>query len=426
MDERDVGKVNILYINHYAGSPALGMEYRPYYLAREWRKMGHHVTIVAGDFSHLRIKNPKVHKDFQKETIDGISYCWVRTGSYKGNGARRALTMFRFAGKLWRNGGRIAKTMKPDVIITSSTYHLDTFAGQRAARLRGAKLIHEVHDMWPVTLMELGGMKRWHPFVMLIQLAENSAYKNSDYVVSLLPCAKEYMTSHGMEENKFINIQNGIAMEDWEQGRAVPEGHQKLLGRLKVNKKFIVGYFGGHGLSNALDILLDAAKEMKIPEIAFVLVGNGVEKPRLMKRAREEGIGNVFFLDAVPKPSIGELLKYFDCSYIGGKESPLYRFGASLNKMYDAMMAGKPIVCALNAAECPVEAYQCGIMVKSGKIEDICRAVQKVWQMPEREREAMGKRGREAVMTQFNYHVLARKFEALFRDERKQQPEHGA
>ena len=63
--------MNILYINHYAGSPVLGMEFRPYYFAREWTKMGHHVTVIAGDYSHLRIKNPDVKKDFQKETIDG-------------------------------------------------------------------------------------------------------------------------------------------------------------------------------------------------------------------------------------------------------------------------------------------------------------------------------------------------------------------
>ena len=49
--------MNILYIDHYAGSPDMGMEFRPYYLAREWIKMGHQVTIVAGDYSHLRSEN---------------------------------------------------------------------------------------------------------------------------------------------------------------------------------------------------------------------------------------------------------------------------------------------------------------------------------------------------------------------------------
>lgn len=41
----------------------MGMEFRPYYFAREWVKMGHDVTMIAGDYSHLRSKNPDVLKD---------------------------------------------------------------------------------------------------------------------------------------------------------------------------------------------------------------------------------------------------------------------------------------------------------------------------------------------------------------------------
>ena len=47
--------MNILLINHYAGSPDLGMEFRPYYMAKEWQKAGHHVRIVGGSFSHLTL-----------------------------------------------------------------------------------------------------------------------------------------------------------------------------------------------------------------------------------------------------------------------------------------------------------------------------------------------------------------------------------
>ncbi|MBO4717953.1 MAG: glycosyltransferase WbuB, partial [Spirochaetales bacterium] len=71
--------MNIIYIEHYAGSPDMGMEFRPYYLSLEWLKRGHKVTIIAGDYSHLRKKNPEVKEDFQREYIDGIEYVWLRT-----------------------------------------------------------------------------------------------------------------------------------------------------------------------------------------------------------------------------------------------------------------------------------------------------------------------------------------------------------
>ena len=48
--------MNILLINHYAGSPDLGMEFRPYYMAKEWQKAGHHSANCRRFFSHLRKK----------------------------------------------------------------------------------------------------------------------------------------------------------------------------------------------------------------------------------------------------------------------------------------------------------------------------------------------------------------------------------
>lgn len=403
-----------MLINHYAGSPEMGMEFRPYYFAREWGKMGHHVDIIAADYSHLRISNPNVFVDFQTKDINGIKYHWVKAGQYKGNGVKRALTMFRFVGKLWWYAGRIVKEYKPDVVITSSTYPLDTYAGQRIAKKSGAKLIHEVHDMWPATLIELGGMSRYHPFVMLMQMAENSAYRYSDYVVSLPALAKDYMVEHGMRPEKFVAIPNGIVKTDWENPKPLPEEQRRILEKLKTEGKFIVGYFGGHALSNALDVLLDAAKEVREKEIQFVLVGSGVEKERLVKRAEEEQIENVLFLPPVPKKSVPELLWYFDCSYIGAMPSPLYRFGVCQNKMYDSMMAGKPILFAVDVSCSPVEEFECGIIVKSSQAKGIAENIEKIFHMPEERRREMGEKGKQAVQAHFNYDVLAAQFAGLF------------
>lgn len=411
--------MNILLINHYAGSPEMGMEFRPYYLAREWVKMGHHVRIIAGDFSHLRIKNHKAEKDFQKEKIDGIDYYWLRTGYYQGNGVMRAFTMFRFVGKLWRNTGRIAEKWKPDVVITSSTYPLDTYAGQRIAKKAKAKLIHEVHDMWPATLYELGGMSRYNPFVILMQAAENSAYCHSGKIVSLLPKAKEYMIKHGMKPDKFEYIPNGVVEEEWENAEPLPDEHRKFFLEEKNAGKFIVGYFGGHALSNALDILLDTAKCIDDTDVIFALVGDGVEKNRLIQRKKTENINNVFFLPPIRKKSIPELVKMFDCVYAGSQPSPLYRFGICLNKIYDSMMGGKPIICAITTSYSPVSEYQCGYLADSGDIAEICSSIQKLKKMDCGSREKLGINGKNAAKQFFTYRQLALKFNLLFEELRQ-------
>ena len=173
--------MRILLINHYAGSTEMGMEFRPYYMAKEWIKLGHQVDIIAAGFSHLRQKNPTVIKDWQEDLIDGIHYHWIKTACYSGNGVKRALTMFEFVGKIRLKAKYIARNWKPDVIITSSTYPLDTYAGQRIRKFTDnkANLIHEIHDMWPLSPVLLGGMSKNNPFIVLMQIAENSFCKNS-------------------------------------------------------------------------------------------------------------------------------------------------------------------------------------------------------------------------------------------------------
>ena len=103
--------------------------------------MGHDVTMIAGDYSHLRSKNPDVLRDFQKSNIDGIRYVWLKTGQYEGNGVKRAMTMKRFVSKLYMSAGKIADRFSPDVVISSSTYPLDTYPARRIAKKAGAKLI---------------------------------------------------------------------------------------------------------------------------------------------------------------------------------------------------------------------------------------------------------------------------------------------
>ena len=402
--------MNILYIEHYAGSPEMGMEFRPYYLSREWIRMGHKVTIIAGEYSHLRKKNPSVETDWQTETVDGIEYVWLKTGQYEGNGAARALTLGRFVSKLWMHALMIAQRWEPDVVIASSTYPLDAYPARRIADIAKVKYVHEVHDMWPATLYEVGGMSKRHPFVVIMQIAENYAYRHCDKCVSLLPYSKDYMVEHGLKSEKFINIQNGIVIEEWENPAPLPQAHQKFFNEHK--DKFIVGYFGGHALSNALDWCLDVAKICLVTDqdIIFVLVGDGVEKKRLIERAEAEKLGNVFFLPSVDKKSVPSLVQHFDCSYMTGMPSPLYRFGLCLNKMYDSMMAGIPVICAFDAPKTLVSQYRCGYECSPSKPDEVADRIRTIKGLPIEERQSMGQNGKNAILEHFTYHHLAEEF----------------
>jgi glycosyltransferase involved in cell wall biosynthesis len=400
--------MNILYINHYAGSPKRGMEYRPFYLAREWRKARHQVRIVAASFSHVRSKQPRFSGWESLEIMDGVEYLWLKTPSYPCNGVLRFWNMLVFCFQLFWRSARVLDGMKPDLVIASSTYPMDIFPARFLAKRSGAKLVYEVHDLWPLSPIELGGMSRRHPFIRLMQYSEDFAYRASDRVVSLLPLAKDYMVSRGMPPSKFLHIPNGISFEEWDGQNEICA---KLADQVRVWKAsgcFTVAYAGAHGLANSLIDLIEAARHLENENIKIVLIGDGLEKKALQKAA--QGLRNVYFHASIPKQQIPATLREFDALYTGLKDNPLYRFGISLNKLFDYMAAGRPILQAINSGNDLVQEAQAGLTVEPQNPHKIAEGLLRLSRLSESERRKMGENGRVYVRQNNDYAVLARRF----------------
>ncbi len=404
--------MNILLINHYSGSPRHGMAYRPFYLAREWVRTGHRVQILAADNSHIRARQPDLAGTARfDETIDGVDYSWYRTPAYQGNGVGRVRNMAAFVTALYRDSKRIARACQPDLVIASSTYPMDIWPAHRIAKLAKAKLLFEVHDLWPLSPMELGGMSKWHPFIMLVQLAEDYAYRHADSVVSMLPKVREYMESRGLIPEKLHFVPNGIDPGEWRgNSPGLPEATEKTLAGLREQGFAIVGYAGTHGVSNALDNMLSAAKLMQGEKVAFVLVGGGPSKSDLQQRAARERLDNIHFFDPVEKSQIPALLQCFDIAYIGWHRHPLYRFGIAPNKLMDYMMAARPVLHAVAAGNDPVSEAGCGMTVEPDNPQAVVDGVRALLKLSGETRRAMGQRGKAFVLENLTYPVLGKRF----------------
>lgn len=407
--------MNILLVNHYAGNPELGMEFRPYYLAREWVKSGHRVLIAGGSYSHLRKKQPKAGA----ETIDGVSYRWLWTPKYKGNGAVRFLSMLCFVAQLFLHK-RTWRRFKPDVVIASSTYPIDNWPCCCIARSCGAKYIYEIHDLWPLSPMELGGMSAKHPFIRLMQWGEDYAYRHADKVVSILPCVHEHVKEHGLPLDKLALVPNGIVEEDWaeEAHEALPEEHRQLLQKLKTEQKFLVGYVGGHNVSNALEYVIGAMQLIKLQagqtgqnkqRVALVLVGHGTQKAELMKQAAGASY-DVYFLPSVEKRFVPTLLQEFDVCLLSWRRSPLYRYGVSPNKIFDYMMAKKPVIMAIEAGNNLVAEADCGWCVEPENPAALAKAVETAAACSAGHLAQLGENGRRYVKAHHTYKNLAQLF----------------
>jgi glycosyltransferase involved in cell wall biosynthesis len=404
--------MRILYLNHYAGSPRHGMEYRPYYLAREWVRLGHDVQIVGSSQSHIRSRQPQLAGQYRlDETIDGIRYTWFATPRYVGNGIARVRNMTSFVSRLYLESKGIATSFKPDVVIASSTYPMDIWPARRMAKLAGAKLVFEIHDLWPLTPMELGGMSRWHPFIMLVQAAENYAYRHADAVVSMLPKVHDYVESRGIPHDRLHIVPNGVDPSEWAAERPGLAANVELtLSAIRDAGNFVVGYAGTHGVSNSLHTLLDAAAIMRDEKVTFVLVGDGPEKAGLQRRAQAEQLQNVRFIDPIAKEQIPALLQGFDVAYIGWQRQSLYRFGIAPNKLMDYMMAARPVLHAVEAGNDPVSEAGCGLTVAPESPALAAQGIRKLLALSPRERHAMGLCGKRFVMDHHTYPILSERF----------------
>ncbi|MBL8349983.1 MAG: glycosyltransferase family 4 protein [Burkholderiaceae bacterium] len=402
--------MNILYLNHYAGSPALGMEFRPYYLAREWVRAGHRVQIVAADFSHVRARQPQAGD----ELIDGIAYRWLPTPHYQGNGVGRVWNIWRFLSQVWAQSRRLVAEFEPDAVIASSTYPMDIWVARRIARMCGALLVHEVHDLWPLSPIELSGMSPKHPFIRLCQAAEDAACRDADRVVSMLPKVQDHLAAHGLDLRKLVIVPNGITLDEWPaDAQALPPLRDDVGAAIAAQRtagRMVVGYAGSMGLPNALDTLLDAAALLHDEPLAFVLVGDGHERERLARRVADERLANVTMLPPIPKAQIPSLLAQLDIAYIGWQRVPIYRFGIAPNKLMDYMMASVPVLHSVAAGNDPVAESGCGLTVAPESADAVADGLRRLAALPASERQAMGRRGRAFVLAHHTYPVLARRF----------------
>jgi len=256
--------------------------------------------------------------------------------------------------------------------------------------------------------MELGGYKASHPFIKYLQRAEDFAYQHADGVISMLPKTLEYMQGRGLKPAKWHYVPNGINMEEWESNEVIPLATEARIESIKNKYSCLVAYTGSMGIANALTTFIDAARLLENKGIAFIVVGKGPEKNALVQRS--EGIENVFFFEPVAKQQIPDLLPRFDLLYVGLQRQSLFRFGVSPNKLFDYMMAGKPVIQAIDAGNDPVAESGCGISIEPENPQALADAVLRMRNMSAAERLRMGATGRQYVLQHHDYKVLAEKF----------------
>lgn len=287
---------SVWFVNHYALPPSSSGITRHHDLATRLREDGFDVSIVASSFDHYSRQDraPNGADGYSTELIDGVRYCWVRTPGYGGAASERSLNMVRFGLGVWR-GSRIPLP-QPDIVVGSSPHLLAPLGAMHAARQLKAAFVMEVRDIWPESLVELGGPSPHHPAVIALGRIERYLYRQSDLVVTLLPGAAEHIRDVAGRDVDVRWIPNGAAVPDELPHASSNSGPLELM------------YAGTIGHANNLDVVLDAAALLEAGpnagQVLWRLVGQGPERAHLERERDRRGLTSVRFEGPVPKSEV--------------------------------------------------------------------------------------------------------------------------
>ncbi len=399
--------MRLWFVNQYATkAPGVG-ETRHHLLARSLRAHAIETTILAAEAAeHERLRGSRrARRATRIEATPDVTFAWLPSRAYTGNGLGRVVNMALYAGTLLRRGMRPARmgVEVPDVVVASNPQPFASLAGWALARRHRARFVFEVRDLWPESLVGILGVSRRHPLVLLFGAIEKFLYRHSDALIGVLPGVGEHARERvGRRAPRFTWIPNGVALADVGEPARLrePDGEFRMV------------YAGTHGPPNCLHTLLEAARMLMEkaqdgdPEFRFDLYGDGISKPALQRYATEHQLRSVHFHDPVPKDEVPGLLAGGDALLLLFRRLELYRFGVSPNKLFDYLAAGRPIVLALSAEYDPVGLAGAGVTAPAEDPAGYAAAIRAVARAPIELRRAMAANGRRFAQQHHDMSVL--------------------
>jgi len=382
---------------------------RHHELARYLVQQGHRVTIIASPVSYLTGTKRSSRMPWVERQEDWPGLTILRAYTYTAlhrSFFHRILSFFSFMISSLSVGMGVKDVdlvwgTSPPIFQGATTWFL--------ARVKRAKFLFEVRDLWPEFAVAVGVLRQ-PVLIRMSEWLERFLYSHADLLVVNSPGFIQHVRERGARRVELVPNGADTTMFD-------PEAQGDTFRRLHtLEGRFVALYAGAHGMSNDLDVVLEAACLLKDQSnIAIVLLGDGKEKPALARRASALGLENVLFVPPLPKAEMPFALAAADACIAILKPIDAYKT-VYPNKVFDYMAAGKPVVLAIGGViRDVIEKAGAGISAPPGDPQALANALIRLERDP-RSGVEMGRRGREYVVTHFDRTALAQKMETLMRE----------
>ncbi|SOB93603.1 glycosyltransferase involved in cell wall bisynthesis [Ureibacillus xyleni] len=417
-------KKNIWLINHYAAAMYLDRAGRHYSFAKNLNERGYSPTIFCASTIH-NSNNESIELGNEKYLINqvqDISFVFIKTPSYSGNGMQRIKNMFSFYRNLFPVAKEYAKKYgKPDTIVASSVHPLTLVAAIKIAKKLGVPCICEVRDLWPESLVAYGILKRKSLFTKLLYTGEKWIYKNADKLIFTMEGGKDYIIERGWDKNSggpidvknIYHINNGVDLEKFNFNK-----NEFVLddSDLSNEETFKVVYTGSIRQANNVKKIVEIGENIHhrgYKNIQFLIYGKGPDKESLENYCVENEITNIKFKGFIDKKYIPYVLSQSNLNIIQlFDQNELKQYGASLNKMFDYFASGKPTISDCLFGYDLIQKYKCGIVIDNATVEQLTEAIVEMSELPQEQYEVYCKNALIAARD-YDFKVLTNQLEKL-------------
>jgi glycosyltransferase involved in cell wall biosynthesis len=357
--------------------------------AKELHRFGHHVEVLTGfpNYPGGKLYPGYTMRVFQREDMDGIPVIRVPLyPSHDQSALKRCINYLSFALSAALLGPFLVR--KADIMYV---YHPPATIGLSAiviSIVRRIPFVYDVADLWPDTL-KATGMIRSKIILRAVGLWCRFVYWKARRIVVISQGFKTRLLSLNIPPNKVTVIYNWCDEAQLKPGELTSADKSKLKGR------FNIVFAGNMGKAQGLDIVLHAAQRLQttLPQVQFVLVGSGIELPRIKSAVESRGINNIIILPARPVSQIGALLRAADALLVHLKTDPLFKITIP-SKIQAYLAVGRPLLAGVDgeAADMVLKAHA-GIVFKPEDVAGLVAATEALLALNTDDLNALGARG---------------------------------
>ena len=399
-----MGKV-VWIVNEYNGPK--GIRTRQTVLSQRLRERGYEVFLICGSSDFRGGENTiQGNEEYRLVEADGAKFYVIKTSNYRKT-YERVLVSLQFQNSVWRLRDKLPK---PDVIVSD-------FAGLfgnvflKWKKKYGTRIIYDILDLWPEGFVEMGYIKRNSPIAKVLYNMEHKSYREADGLIFSMQGGRDYIIDKGwskevggdVDTSDIGYLNNGVDLETIDRERV----EVKLDDPDLEIAKFKVVYLGSISAMNGLDVLVETAKVLRDREndkVIFLIYGYGNQEEQLKKMVSDYGLSNIKFKGKLEKKYAMSLLSRSDLNIFTFRDSPLWKYGVSPNKLFMYFASGKPVLSMIRPNYDLVEKKEAGISVEN-RPEVVADAIERFCKMSEEEYEKYCRNAR-ATAEEYDYKNL--------------------